>query len=324
MVKGVRTREVLQDLAGAWWRLLRRHPRPYIFYSPLCLQAWWEELYPQAQLTFLVARAEGEVTGIAPLLMRGEEAALAGDPQVFDYMDVVLAPGREGPALANILGQALAMPWRRLVLWGLHPESPTRALMPALAQQLGLAFWEEVEAVCPQMPLPASWQEYLAGLPSKDRHELQRKLRRLQRVGEPQMEALTSPQDIDRAMDDFIRLHRASRPEKALFMTEAMARFFRRLATAPEAGARLYFLRLGPERVAGLLCFASGHTLQLYNSGYHPDYAHLAVGLLSKALLVAQAMEEGFRHLDFLRGGEPYKYSLGARDMPVYRLTLER
>jgi len=323
-VRGVGTREALHELADQWWGLLRRQPRPYVFYSPLFLHAWWEELAPQAQVVFLVVRADGQVTGIAPLLLRGEELALAGDPQVFDYMDVTLAPGAEREAMTSLLEEALALPWRRLVLWGLHPQSPTRALVPSLAAARGLRVREEVEAVCPQMPLPPTWDDYLASLPAKARHELQRKLRRLHRVAEPEMEALASPQDIGPAMDEFIHLHRASRPDKALFMTEAMARFFRRLATAPEAGARLYFLRLGRERVAALLCFAAGDTLQLYNSGYHPDYAPLAVGLLSKALLVGRAIEAGFRYLDFLRGGEPYKYSLGAQDAPVYRLTVER
>jgi len=323
-MRSLEVSETLGEVASLWWDIWRRLPRPYVFYSPLFLQAWREELAPHTHLIMLVARKEGQVVGIAPLMAQGDELSLAGDPQVCDYMDVVLAPGAEEEALSLMLDRALQMPWRRLVLWGLHPQSVTRSLIPSLASTRGLRVQEEVEAVCPQMALPSSWHEYLRELPSKERHELERKLRRLQRVAEPEMESLSSPEAMEAALDDFFLLHRASRPDKALFMTEAMARFFRRLVSAPEAMARLYFLRLGRERVASVLCFAAGQSLLVYNSGYNPDYSHLAVGLLSKALLVAQAMAEGFRHLDFLRGDEPYKYALGARDWPVYRLVLER
>ncbi|MEE8347693.1 MAG: GNAT family N-acetyltransferase, partial [Dehalococcoidia bacterium] len=62
----------------------------------------------------------------------------------------------------------------------------------------------------------------------------------------------------------------------------------------------------------------------LYNSGYNPDYAYLSVGLLSKALALRKAIEEGRSRFDFLRGPEPYKYDLVARDVAVYRCTVRR
>jgi CelD/BcsL family acetyltransferase involved in cellulose biosynthesis len=50
----------------------------------------------------------------------------------------------------------------------------------------------------------------------------------------------------------------------------------------------------------------------------------LSVGLVSKALVLRWAIENGMSGLDFLRGDEPYKYDLGARDQQIYTLRLSR
>jgi len=83
-------------------------------------------------------------------------------------------------------------------------------------------------------------------------------------------------------------------------------------------------LTLDRVRVAAVLCFRAEEELLLYNSGYDPAYAGLSVGLLSKALALRRAIEEGRRRFDFLRGAEPYKYDLGAENLNVYRCIIRR
>jgi len=117
-----------------------------------------------------------------------------------------------------------------------------------------------------------------------------------------------------------------SRSDKAAFMSEQMGRFFHRMAPAlaEEGLVRLYELELDTKPVASVLCFDQGGQLFLYNSGYDPAYAGLAVGLLSKALCLRDAIELGRRCVDLLRGHEPYKYDLGGKDRTVYRCVIER
>jgi CelD/BcsL family acetyltransferase involved in cellulose biosynthesis len=95
-------------------------------------------------------------------------------------------------------------------------------------------------------------------------------------------------------------------------------------AMAAEDRIELVFLTLGGVRTAAVLCFREPEETLLYNSGYDPAYAYLSVGLLSKALALRKAIEEGKKRFDFLRGPEPYKYDLGARDLAVYRCTVRR
>jgi CelD/BcsL family acetyltransferase involved in cellulose biosynthesis len=83
-------------------------------------------------------------------------------------------------------------------------------------------------------------------------------------------------------------------------------------------------LRVNSKPAAAVLCFDAGSYLYLYNSGYDPEFSGLSVGLVSKALCLQWAIEQGMTGLDFLRGDEPYKYDLGAQDQKIYRLTLRR
>jgi CelD/BcsL family acetyltransferase involved in cellulose biosynthesis len=62
----------------------------------------------------------------------------------------------------------------------------------------------------------------------------------------------------------------------------------------------------------------------MYNSGYDPDYSHYAVGLMSKTLLIKDAIEQGRTCVDFLRGDESYKYDLGGKNQQVYRIVLKK
>ncbi len=105
-----------------------------------------------------------------------------------------------------------------------------------------------------------------------------------------------------------------------------MEAFFREMTAtmAAEGMLRFYALTFDGQAVASVLNFDLGGQLYMYNSGYDPEYSHYAVGLMSKAMLLKEAIEQGRTCVDFMRGDEPYKYDLGAKDQQVYRLVLNR
>ena len=71
-----------------------------------------------------------------------------------------------------------------------------------------------------------------------------------------------------------------------------------------------------------LFAFESGGVTYLYNSGFEPASSGLAVGLLSKAVSIREAIGRGCREFDFLRGDEEYKRHLGGvpRELVTLRL----
>jgi CelD/BcsL family acetyltransferase involved in cellulose biosynthesis len=278
------------------------------------------------EMILLSVRRDGELAGIVPLMREDAHLRFAGDTEICDYMDLIALPGEEEAVLSAALRSLGEEPWRDLTLWAVPEGSPTIDALRRLAPQHGLSVAVEREDVCPQIDLPATWEDFVGGLGKKDRHELRRKLRKLSQGGEVELEALVEPADVEAAFDEFLRLYRESRSDKAAFMTEQMETFMRRMVSAMAAEGRieLIFLTLGGVRTAAVLCFREDGETLLYNSGYDPAYSYLSVGLLSKALALRKAIEEGKRRFDFLRGPEPYKYDLGARDLTVYRCTVRR
>jgi CelD/BcsL family acetyltransferase involved in cellulose biosynthesis len=319
-------REDLERLEPEWRELLPRASMNKVFASPTWLRVWWQVFGAGRDLVLLSVRRADELVGVVPLMRDGDGLRFAGDTQVCDYMDLIVAPGEEQAFLSAVLRSIGEEPWRQLVLWAVPNGSPTLDALKAVAPQFGLRVDIEVEDVCPQLDLPATWEEYLAGLSKKDRHELRRKLRKLSQGGSVLLETIDDPKSVDAALEDFLRLYRESRSDKAAFMTDQMERFFSAIvgALAAEGQTELLFLNLGGVRVAAVLCFRGDGEALLYNSGYDPAYAYLSVGLLSKALALRKAIDEGKDRFDFLRGPEPYKYDLGAKDLSVHRCTVSR
>jgi CelD/BcsL family acetyltransferase involved in cellulose biosynthesis len=306
--------------------LLSRHRERPVFLHPAWLRCWLSEFGADYE-PLILSCGDGHLLGIAPLMRSDERLTFIGDSAICDFMDFVVDPEKASDAYADLWRQLDEQDWSELDLWGLMASSPTRERLATHARQRGYEVVEEMEAVAPRLSLPETWEDYLASLGKKDRHELRRKIRRLFESGAAvDLQVLSEQADVVGAMDDFLELHTRSRQDKTDFMTPEMAMFFRRMASALSAEGliRLFMLRINNRPAAAVLCFDAGDYLYMYNSGYDPEFSNLSVGLVSKALCLRWAIENGMRGLDFLRGDESYKYDLGARDQQIYRLVLKR
>jgi CelD/BcsL family acetyltransferase involved in cellulose biosynthesis len=187
----------------------------------------------------------------------------------------------------------------------------------------------EREDVCPVVHLApgTDFDSFLATLGKKDRHEIRRKIRRAESVGEIR---LTDSADPLADLDDFIDLHQRRWADDGLFAPtpggDRSRVFFRRLFEeyGPDGSFRLAFLTVGERRIAAGIHFRTADGYLYYNAGVDPEARDLSPGVLMIAAYVQRAIAEGCRRLDFLRGDEPYKYEWGATDEPVQRLLVRR
>lgn len=319
-------REELPRLEKEWRSLISESSVRNVFISPVWLRSWWEEFADDRQLLLFSVRKDGRLVGVAPLMKIGDQLCFAGDSSICDYMDLTVRQGLELEVTGALLDRLEQEQWRELILCAVPSYSPTLSVLPAAAQAQGYMIRQDVEDVCPRLFMPSSWEDYLEGLTGRDLRELLRKLRRLGRSSQMEMEVAATEQEVKLALGDFIRLHVLSRAEKARFMTESMKRFFNRVTCdlAREGLVRLYFLKLNGIRTAAALCFDGDGERLLYNSGYDPAFSSLSVGILSKAMVIEQTIADGKRCFDFLRGAERYKYDLGGKDLAVHRLVIRR
>ena len=144
----------------------------------------------------------GRVLGLLPLY-EAEPGVLRllGGVDVSDYLDLIAEAGRESEVWAALLSSRPAT----RPLWDLHSvpaASPTVERLPALAAEHGIEVTVAIGERCPILELPATWDAYLAGLSGKHRHEMLRKMRRLEReVPEARAVGLASREAVESRFD---------------------------------------------------------------------------------------------------------------------------
>ena len=317
-----------EGLADHWQHLIEGCSEPTFFDQQTWQITWWSEFGGDSELKLIAVRSDsGVVNMIAPLMIDGSEISFLGSTDLVDYHDF-LTRDRLSPGCIQAVVEAVSemSSIDTITLQSLPGNSPIITQFSEAAEHAGWNVKIEQEDVAPRLDLPATWDEYVSSLRKKDRHELRRKLRRLEAAGEIRQIELTSEEDVEAAMGDFMRLHRMSNPGKNEFMTPAREKFFTRVSIdlAKENSTRLCFLEVNGERVATSLSFVCRDVRYLYNSGYNPAQYKLSVGLLNHALAIKSSIEEGHRVFDFMRGNEPYKYHLGGIDRQIYALKASR
>jgi CelD/BcsL family acetyltransferase involved in cellulose biosynthesis len=258
-----------------------------------------------------------------------------------DYATILAAPSdlaSVSRAVAASFAQAPdpahgSQPWDVVDLRRLRSDDPA---LPALEDALKATdpTWDvsrEQEDVCPVITAPgADWDEYLATLDKKDRHEIRRKIRRAAVIGDLSIE-VSAP--TDQAIEMFIDLHTRRFGENGLFPSGAggdrSRKFVHRLAELEREsvdGGQLHIgiVHCGHRLVWAMLAFDDGVTCYLYNAGMDPAASDVSPGITGTAMYFKDRLAAGRRRFDFLRGDEPYKYEWGARDEPIERLLVLR
>lgn len=334
-----------------WDDLLARAVSNVVFLTRQWQESWWKHFggAEGCQLCMLVLRnAGGAPVGIAPLFIvyeglsplkpyvKGElRPGREGEPMrivqfvggidVADYLDVIAEPDRmedTWEAVFDYLMERRA-DWDAIDFHSLPEWSPSREIVARMGAERGIEFEVFAEDVCPVAALPGDWNSYLMSLRKKDRHELKRKVRKLEGRDDVRWHLVPSG-DTERMaveMPVFLDLHRSSGVDKAHFMDDKMAEYFVDMAqtmTGP-GWLDLAVLDVDGEPASAYLSYKYGDRLYLYNSGYSQKFAAYSAGVALLAYRIHKAILQGLKWFDFLRGDEDYKYDFGAKDTFVYR-----
>lgn len=318
------TEESLANLNSYWSDTSCNLHWESVFVSPAWLQVWRQAFGEGVELFLRGVRLGEKIIGIAPFMVKDKTLSFIGSTDVCDYLDFIVVPGKEGEFSGILLDDLRAMDINHLDLNPVRTDSVVFARLLDTARERGFEVVCTPEGVSLEMDLPPTWDEYLAALSGKQRHEVKRKLKRLSAAGKVDYYSIEDVAAVRGAMDTFLKLFADSRQDKADFMTAPMESYFRLLAdTMAGAGLlRLGVLELDAQPVAMIMCFDYNGCVYLYNSGYDRAYHSLSVGLMSKVLGIKDSIRRGRKRFDFLRGTEAYKYHLGGREVPLHRCRI--
>jgi CelD/BcsL family acetyltransferase involved in cellulose biosynthesis len=305
----------------AWSALAERRTPTSIFLTPEWIQVARAH-DPGEQVTL----AAGDPPyAIAALSRSGDGTVRFAGGELTDEQDIASAPTDSSAAAGAVARWIASEGAPRVLLEYVPSETATLETMAAALSDAGYRVARERLVTSPRIALAADYESYVQGLGKKERHELRRKLRRFEAAPGASFH-WADERERPAALDRFFALHRLSKGEKAAFMTEATERFFRDIADALAAVGRLRIgvVRAHDQDAAILFAFAYRDTLALYNAAYDPALGSLSLGIASHAYAVRDAIAQGFKVYDLLRGDEPYKYDLGAVDRWLWRLEATR
>lgn len=332
----------LLSIQISWQDLVKQSATHKIFLHPIYQQTWWEAL-GQGKLKVITVRDHRQqLVGLAPLFVHEHRLGFVGCKDVTDYLDFIVHSEYQAEVY-TLLARALVdlIDEEQIIeaeFCSIPASSPTLQQLPELLLSLrpNLKVNIQQQDVCPQIDLPANFDQYLTSLDRKQRHEVKRKIRKLRLEAEYRMEIVT---DIDPSFNPikvFIHLHQLSSPDKYNFWHDQHRQFFEKLLPrfAQEGWLKLFFLHidrwlenslglpLPTQPIAAMLIFDYDHVYNLYNSGYDPQYRQLSTGQVLTSLTIQHAIENQKTVYDFLRGNEEYKLRLGGKPEAVFDLKI--
>jgi len=300
------------------------------------LSQWWQTLgggeWKQAELVLISARENDELIGIAPLFKTeydGHSALLLiGSIEISDYLDLIVRLDdlpRFLSGLMDFLAQSPTVRGLPFDWYNLPDNSPTLAALKAESERRGLIYREEIYRPTPRIALNGSFDDYLARIEKKQRHEIRRKLRRAAESEIPvKFYVAEDAATLESEIEAFFQLmeHDSS---KANFLTPPMRTQMKSvIQTAFDHGYLwLAFLTVDGVRAAACLNFDYKNKLWGYNSGVSREYMELSPGWVLLGHQLQWACEHGRAEFDFMRGDEEYKYRFGAANQYVMRVRVD-
>jgi CelD/BcsL family acetyltransferase involved in cellulose biosynthesis len=318
-----------KEIRDTWNGLLYSCEHNSIFLTHQWFYSWWRWLSQGKSLEILLFRnRSGTPVGIAPLMSEKDILCFMASREVTDYCDFIIGDGKEEEFFEALLDffRAQYPETHKISLINLKQTSKTLLFLPQLAAKYDFSCTVSESEVAPVLSLPASHEDFLAHMSRKNRHDLKRKLRRMEELEGTKMVRIVDAVGLQNSVSSFIQLHRRSDASKEEFwQAQGMADFFREIVIqfSPRGWVELFFLEHDENIIAALLNFIYEDQILFYNVAYNKDYAWYSPGLLLFHQRLKEAIQEGKKEADFLRGREKYKYYFGAKESKIFDLTLE-
>jgi CelD/BcsL family acetyltransferase involved in cellulose biosynthesis len=349
---------VLTDFAGLekivpeWQELLRGSPARGPMLSPAWMLSWWRVFGGLGGRRLAVAAFSegGRLVGLVPLtawrhwhrpgipfrrlgpLGTGEAEADAVCP---DYLCPIAAAGTEAAVaagLADMLAAGTLGPWGEMVWPRMDGDSAMLSLLTGALGRAGFEVAVTPAGDAPYIPLPPTWDAYLASLSSSRRYYVNRSLRDFDRWAGSSVELrrATSRAEVEEGLRVRVALHGRrwqAAGQAGAFASQRFRAFHEALAPVllEEGVLDLLWLCARGEPVAVLFNLVRDGKVYFYQSGRKVDVPKgVRPGVVLHAHAIRQAITAGRREYDFLAGRERYKTQLALRSRPLVDLRVAR
>jgi CelD/BcsL family acetyltransferase involved in cellulose biosynthesis len=338
--------EVIEDTLGFdkirdQWSALIERTSAHIFQTYEWQRLWWEHFGRRRKLHIVLFRHEGTLVGIAPFFLNSSDFLGVTISRVLyllgsgvdhplsegvldgytpsDYLDIIALPEFEEVVARTLLKRLseIGNAYDRIILNELPEDS---VLMRQVVPQLERLRWQSEICrgeICPRLIVPNSLDDFKHSLHSKVRYQLSQTRRAVTERGMFSLEIVQSQEELDRSFSEFVRLHqrrwnRTGYPGSfandhfRLFLHDVTRAFLER------GWLRFRTARSNDRCVAVECAFKFKDVMYDYLKAFDDESpeAKRRPGRALLLFLIEEAIRDRVRVVDFLRGGEKYKFEL--------------
>lgn len=330
--------ETLSALEGDWRRLAQAIP----FSGWDWCKGWWNAYGQERELFVLVAKEGERVVGIAPWCMetsmsKGRRIKFLGTGHACtDYVSLLIDPVHRNAvasAFSNWLTQAneqgtKAQVWDFLSFEGVcHADSVMHHFRGAMELK-GHTTHDDHALNCWRLNVGTNWEDYFRSLDSKNKRRKVRDLRRKYvDCGRSRFEVAGTSAQFHEFYADFVRLHqmrRTSLGESGCFASDEFCSFLKSVSHGLFESGSLLLSRLtvDGELAAASLGIQNSNIHYMYQTGMNPNLTQSSPGWIMNVHHILHAQHHGWEAIDYLRGDEPYKERLGARQLQMSKFRI--
>jgi len=324
----IRELDNFEEMKDSWDILLEKsRVNTNIFLTWEWLSTWWKHFGKGRKLLILLVEDEQKVLAVAPLMLSEYKLLLIGKTQEVefigapdsDYHDFIVID-KEAECLKLILAYLRSnIPhWNWIELKEVKETTGTMDAFQYLAPKLlgGLKIEERTCSICPYITLPNSFESLMNSLKTNIRHDLNRKMRKINRKYDVKLKKYGEAGfTVDAGMRTFVLLHQKKWTSEGFpgAFGEGKRGFLNfHLDIAQSFAAKgwlgLYLLMANNEPIAAEYTFKYNRRMHCYLKGFDPAYSEYSVGNLLTMFLLRECIIEGFNEYDMMRGDHAYKF----------------
>lgn len=322
------------DLERVWDQVLEKSKDNDVFSTWEWLWCWWKYFGKGRDLRILIAKENGNVVGIAPLMLskyrflhlgKIRKIEFIGTPHS-DYNNFILLK-REKECLKLFQDYFMEFhDWDMVELRDIREGSLSLNILQEVCNRQASKFRLRAAETCPYIDLSASLDVLLSRLGRNMRKNLRKRRRKLRRKYKVEVKTQRDFSSVEMAMKTFFNLHRkrwGSKGKPGAFASQSFRDFHLEVARLfdERKWLALCFLTADDDPIAAIYSFDYNQKKYGYLTGFAPEYAAYGVGNLLKMHAIEDSIKKGYSEYDLTRGSEQYKmeWATGVRKNFVAR-----
>ena len=324
-IEKVDSEDIFRNLESDWDSLLKASDSNTVFLTWAWLFNWWKVYRQGKELFILLAKDEHKILGIAPLFLKKSKifgitsfvqlCFLGSEDVGSDYLDIITEKGNEIRVIEAFLNyfESDFKKWNLLKLTDFSKNSKVLQVLYRRGPKEKYHLIISKKSICPYISLTTKWEDYLESLSRSMQYNLRRKKKRLGNDFNAKFKIVSDQKQLGYGMDDFIQLNRERAKFKGIrgaFLSEKFVEFHKNILPTffDRDMLRIFFILADCKPISGLYVFKYNQKYLYYQSALDMKWNKASPGLVLFGYCIENAIKEGMKEFDFLRGREKYKF----------------